>query len=73
MNGIVKSEISEVTVEKTDWSRYSARIGNGGSEIEIKGINGNVRLSRSDKPSTVAASDDKSNSTKAAKGPGKVD
>jgi DUF4097 and DUF4098 domain-containing protein YvlB len=46
MNGSVKSEISEVTVEKTDWSRYSARIGNGGPEIEIKGINGNVRLTR---------------------------
>jgi hypothetical protein len=73
MNGSVKSEISEVTVEKTDWSRYSARIGNGGSEIEIKGINGNVRLFRSDKPSTVAAGDDKSNSPKAAKGSGKVD
>ena len=46
MNGSVKSEISEVTVQKTDWSRYSARIGSGGPEIEIKGINGNVRLTR---------------------------
>ena len=46
MNGSVKSEISDVTVEKTDWSRYSARIGNGGPEIEIRGINGTVRLTR---------------------------
>jgi DUF4097 and DUF4098 domain-containing protein YvlB len=46
MNGSVKSEISEVTVQKTDWSRYSAQIGSGGPEIEIRGINGNVRLTR---------------------------
>jgi DUF4097 and DUF4098 domain-containing protein YvlB len=65
MNGSVKSEISEVTVEKTDWSRYSARIGNGGPEIEIKGINGNVRLTRADK---AAASDvDRSNTAESAR------
>jgi len=64
MNGSVKSEISEVTVEKTDWSRYSARIGNGGPEIEIKGINGNVRLTRPDKAATSDI--DKSNTQKAA-------
>jgi hypothetical protein len=71
MNGSVKSEISEVTVEKTDWSRYSARIGNGGPEIEIKGINGNVRLTRSDKAATSEL--DKPNAPAAAKSSRNVD
>jgi hypothetical protein len=72
MNGSVKSEISDVTVEKTNWSGYSARIGSGGPEIVIKGVNGNVRLTRSDRPTTSAASD-QSNSTNPAKGSRKVD
>src|SRR6185295_9557175 len=61
MNGSVKSEIADVTVEKTDWTRYSARIGNGGPEIEIKGINGNVRLTRSEKAATASSFSDKPN------------
>lgn len=59
MNGQVRSEIPDVTVNKEDtWSRYSAQIGKGGPPIEISGINGNVRLTRSDN-STPAASTDK--------------
>jgi len=73
MNGSVKSEISEVTVDKTDWARYSARIGSGGPEIDLKGINGNVRLTRSGAPANASAPDDKSNSTKTEKGSRKVD
>jgi len=47
MNGNVRSEISDVTVNKDDhWTRYSARIGEGGASIELSGINGNVRLTR---------------------------
>jgi hypothetical protein len=47
MNGSVRSEISDVTVNKDDhWTRYSARIGNGGAPIELSGINGNVLLTR---------------------------
>jgi len=47
MNGSVRSEISDVTVNKDDhWTRYSARIGDGGAPIEMSGINGNVRLTR---------------------------
>ena len=47
MNGNVRSEISEVTVNRDDhWTRYSARIGEGGAPIELSGINGNVRLTR---------------------------
>src|ERR1043166_8480073 len=47
MNGSVRSDIAEVSVNKDDhWGRYSARIGDGGSPIELSGINGNVRLTR---------------------------
>ena len=46
MNGSVKSEIADVAVTKEGWSNYSARIGKGGSEIHISGVNGNVRLTR---------------------------
>ncbi len=47
MNGSVRSDIPEVTVEKDQYApRYSARIGNGGAPIAISGINGNVRLTR---------------------------
>ncbi len=60
MNGTVKSEIADVTVEKTDWSRFSARIGDGGPAIEIKGINGNVRLTRSGNASSASLDSDKS-------------
>lgn len=47
MTGNVRSEISDVTVDRDDhWTRYSARIGEGGAAIELSGINGNVRLTR---------------------------
>lgn len=47
MNGNVRSEIADVTVDKDDrGSHYSARIGNGGAPINLSGINGNVRLTR---------------------------
>lgn len=47
MTGNVRSEIADVTINKDDhWTRYSARIGDGGVPIELSGINGNVRLTR---------------------------
>lgn len=47
MNGRVVSEIAGVTVEQTGrHGNYSAHIGAGGSAISVKGINGNVRLTR---------------------------
>jgi hypothetical protein len=48
MNGNVRSEIPAVAVEKEQYGQYSARIGNGGAPITINGINGNVRLTRSE-------------------------
>jgi DUF4097 and DUF4098 domain-containing protein YvlB len=48
MNGNVRSDIPNVTVDKEEpGSRYSAHIGNGGTPITLSGINGNVRLTRS--------------------------
>jgi hypothetical protein len=56
LNGNVRSEIPEVTVDKGNHgSRYSARIGTGGSPITLSGINGNVRLT-SAVPSSAPAS-----------------
>jgi len=46
INGRVISDLPNVTVDKMKGS-YSARIGAGGSSIAAKGINGNIRLSRS--------------------------
>jgi hypothetical protein len=47
MTGGLRSEISTVVIDRDERSRnYSARIGEGGAPIEIKGINGNVVLTR---------------------------
>jgi hypothetical protein len=46
MNGRVVSDLPNVLVDKTKRGSYSARIGNGGSGITAKGINGNIRLTR---------------------------
>jgi DUF4097 and DUF4098 domain-containing protein YvlB len=48
INGSVASSLSEVSIEKDKHAKYSGRIGNGGSlGITAKGINGNIRLTRS--------------------------
>ena len=60
MNGNVRSEIPEVTVDKEEFGHsYSARIGSGGAPITISGINGNVRLIRGDSTATNSAASDK--------------
>lgn len=60
MNGNVRSEIPEVTVDHQDsWSRYSARIGKGGPSIEISGVNGNIRLTRGSDSAPAAAATEK--------------
>ena len=60
MNGNVRSEISEVTVNKDEpGSRYSAHIGNGGAPITLSGINGNVRLTRAESAVTNSAASEK--------------
>ena len=60
MNGNVRSDISEVNVNKDEpGSRYSAHIGNGGAPITLSGINGNVRLTRGESAVTSSASSEK--------------
>lgn len=64
INGNVRSDISEVTVNKDEpGSRYSAHIGNGGAPITLSGINGNVRLTRGANAATTATSSDKKATT----------
>lgn len=48
MNGRVDSDLPNVAVDKRKHGKYSARIGSGGNEINAKGINGNIRLTRVD-------------------------
>ena len=65
MNGNVRSEISDVTVNRDDhWTRYSARIGDGGAAIELSGINGNVKLTRAETPAAASVPGEKSNNAK---------
>ncbi len=47
MNGRVTSDLPNVTIDKTNRGNYTARIGSGGNSISAKGINGNIRLTRS--------------------------
>jgi DUF4097 and DUF4098 domain-containing protein YvlB len=48
MNGRVVSDLPNVSIDKSRRGSYSARIGNGGSAITAKGINGNIRLTGAD-------------------------
>jgi hypothetical protein len=60
MNGNVRSDIPDVTVNKDEpGSRYSAHIGNGGAPITLSGINGNVRLTRGDNTAVRSAANEK--------------
>ena len=47
MNGQVVSDLPNVAIDKNKHGSYSARIGSGGVGITAKGINGNVRFTRS--------------------------
>jgi len=47
INGSVIEDLSDVTLDRTKHGKYTGRIGNGGSPINAKGINGNIRFTRS--------------------------
>lgn len=47
MNGHVVCDIPNVSLDKSKKGAYWGRIGNGGTGITAKGINGNIRLTRS--------------------------
>jgi hypothetical protein len=60
MNGNVRSDVSDIMVNKSEHgNKYSARIGSGGNPIEVSGINGNVRLTRTASSSTAPSGDAK--------------
>lgn len=46
INGRVITDLPNVSIDKNRGSSYSARIGNGGTGITAKGINGNIRFTR---------------------------
>jgi len=59
INGAVVSDLSDVMIDRSKRGSYSGRIGNGGSPITAKGINGNIRFSRSAMSSNTSDSDSK--------------
>ncbi len=56
-NGRVDSDLPNVEERKGEkrFGRYNARIGTGGPQIEIRGVNGNVFLTKSEKSSATTA------------------
>ena len=54
MNGRVIADLPNVSIDKSRRGNYWARIGNGGSGITAKGINGNIRLTRAPGATTEA-------------------
>ena len=57
MNGQVVSEVPWISVDQPKHGYYSARIGSGGSPITAKGINGNIRLTKTADGATAPAAD----------------
>ena len=55
MNGSVVSDLPNVSIDKSKRGNYWARIGNGGTGITAKGINGNIRLTRGVEAAPAAA------------------
>ena len=56
-NGRVESDLPNLQESKDEkrYGRYSARIGTGGPQISIRGVNGNVSLTKAEKQSATAA------------------
>jgi hypothetical protein len=47
INGSVIADLSDVMLDRSRHGKYTGRIGSGGSPINAKGINGNIRFTRS--------------------------
>jgi hypothetical protein len=56
-NGRVESDLPNLQESKDErrYGHYNARIGNGGPRIEIRGVNGNVLLTKAEKQSATTA------------------
>ena len=55
MNGRVIADFPNVSIDKSRHGTYWARIGNGGTGISAKGINGNIRLTTATPPTPLAS------------------
>lgn len=55
MNGRVTSDVPGLSVDEPKHGYYSAKIGNGGTPITAKGINGNIRLTRAAEAAAASA------------------
>jgi Putative adhesin len=57
LNGRIEPDLPNLQENKDErrYGRYSARIGTGGPNIEIRGVNGNVTLMKAEKPSATTA------------------
>jgi DUF4097 and DUF4098 domain-containing protein YvlB len=58
VNGQVNADLPDVQNKNNDEpgrGRYRARIGSGGTQIRVNGINGNVNLSKAQRPAANAA------------------
>ena len=58
LNGRVISDLPNVSIDKEKRGNYWARIGTGGAGITAKGINGNIRFTRSAPVETAAVGQD---------------
>jgi DUF4097 and DUF4098 domain-containing protein YvlB len=54
INGSVSSDLSDVMIDRSKHGTFTGRIGSGGSPINAKGINGNVRFTRANAQSAAA-------------------
>jgi len=61
MNGRVIADLPNVSIDKSKHGSYWARIGSGGNSITAKGINGNIRLTRSTAAPAPPATDSSQN------------
>jgi len=61
MNGRVIADLPNVSIDKSKHGSYWARIGSGGTGITAKGINGNIRLTRSTAAPAPPATDSSQN------------
>jgi hypothetical protein len=68
INGAVIADLSEITLDRSKHGKYTGRIGNGGSPINAKGINGNIRFTRAEAAvDTESATDKESSATEKRK------
>lgn len=59
VNGNINPELPNVTIKEQKRGRLEARVGTGGSAIEISGVNGNIHLLSASAPAATSGAGDK--------------